>query len=71
MTLKFRSELAEGIALETGDVHLGHAQPLCDIGLRQSSVEFQVYMEGLSAIDTLNEADLLVYRDDNHIHTQP
>ena len=25
-------------------------------------------IEGLSAIDKLNEADLLVYRDDNHIH---
>ena len=25
-------------------------------------------IEGISAIDKLNEADLLVYRDDNHIH---
>ena len=28
-------------------------------------------IEGLSAIDKLNEADLLTYGDDNHIHMQP
>ena len=28
-------------------------------------------IEGISAIDKLNEADLLVYRDDNQIHMQP
>ncbi len=28
-------------------------------------------IEGISAVDKLNEADLLVYRDDNHIHMQP
>ena len=28
-------------------------------------------IEGISAIDKLNEADLVVYRDDNHIHVQP
>ena len=28
-------------------------------------------IEGLSAIDKLNEADLLVYQDDNHIQMQP
>ena len=28
-------------------------------------------IEGVSAIDKLNEADLLVYRDDDHVHMQP
>ena len=28
-------------------------------------------IEGISAIDKLNEADLLVYKDDNQIHMQP
>ena len=28
-------------------------------------------IEGISAIDKLNEADLLVYHDDDHIHMQP
>ena len=28
-------------------------------------------IEGISAIDKLNEAELLVYREDNHIHMQP
>ena len=28
-------------------------------------------IEGMSAVDKLNEADLLVYRDDNHIYMQP
>lgn len=28
-------------------------------------------IEGLSAIDKLNEAELLVYEDDNHIHMRP
>ena len=28
-------------------------------------------IEGVSAINKLNEADLLVYRDDDYIHMQP
>ena len=28
-------------------------------------------IEGVSAIDKLNEADLLAYRDDDHIHMHP
>ena len=28
-------------------------------------------IEGISAVDKLNEAGLLVYRDDDHIHMQP
>ena len=28
-------------------------------------------IEGVSAVDKLNEANLLVYRDDDHIHMQP
>ena len=28
-------------------------------------------IEGVSAIDKLNEADLLVYREDDHVHMQP
>ena len=28
-------------------------------------------IEGISAVDKLNVADLVVYRDDNHIHVQP
>ena len=28
-------------------------------------------IEGISAIDKLNEAELLVYKDDNHIHMDP
>lgn len=39
--------------------------------LGRLSVFLPRVIDGMSAIDKLNEADRLVYQDDNHIHMQP